>query len=115
VEEPVNFDNIRSITDGDTAIEAVLLASFLEAAQEYSRKLHEAFDGRDDERWRQHAHALKGASLNLGALPLAHLCGKAQVGWQDSVAAKEDLLQLIEAECSRVQNAINLRMMAQAS
>jgi DNA-binding response OmpR family regulator len=70
-EPAVDLDHLDSFTDGDRQLEDELSALFLSTADMYVREMHEALgSGRA---WSSIAHALKGASGNLGARRLAAL------------------------------------------
>jgi DNA-binding response OmpR family regulator len=70
-EPAVDLDHLGSFTDGDRQLEGELSALFLATADMYVREMHEALgSGRA---WTSIAHALKGASGNLGARRLAAL------------------------------------------
>ena len=75
--EPVlDLDHLRSFTDGDPQLEDELSALFLSTAAGYLRSMREALArGRP---WASIAHALKGASGNLGARRLATLARLAE-------------------------------------
>jgi HPt (histidine-containing phosphotransfer) domain-containing protein len=75
--EPVlDLDRLRSFTDGDPQLEGELSALFLSTAEAYLRSMREALArGRP---WQSIAHALKGASGNLGARRLATLARLAE-------------------------------------
>jgi two-component system, sensor histidine kinase and response regulator len=70
-EPAVDLDHLDSFTEGDRQLEGELSALFLSTADIYLREMHEALgSGRA---WTSIAHALKGASGNLGARRLAAL------------------------------------------
>jgi HPt (histidine-containing phosphotransfer) domain-containing protein len=75
--EPVlDLDHLRSFTEGDPQLEGELSALFLATAEAYLRSMREALaSGRP---WQSIAHALKGASGNLGARRLATLARLAE-------------------------------------
>jgi DNA-binding response OmpR family regulator len=70
--DPVfDLDHLRGFTDGDPQLEGELSTLFLSTAEMYLRGMHEALaSGRP---WTSIAHALKGASANLGARRLSEL------------------------------------------
>lgn len=72
----VDFDRLRSFTDGDPALEAELLGLFAVTAEGYLTGLEEALD--DPGRWRALAHSLKGAAGNIGAPAVADLAAAAE-------------------------------------
>lgn len=64
--EPVlDLDHLSSFTDGDPQLEGELLALFLSSAEVYLTSMHQGLQS--GESWSASAHALKGASANLGA------------------------------------------------
>jgi HPt (histidine-containing phosphotransfer) domain-containing protein len=64
--EPViDLGRVHSFTDGDPQLESELLTLFLSTADVYLAKMNQAL--RAGEPWTATAHALKGASANLGA------------------------------------------------
>jgi HPt (histidine-containing phosphotransfer) domain-containing protein len=64
--EPViDLAHLRSFTDGDPQLENELLTLFLSTADTYLASMSEALG--TGEAWTATAHALKGASANLGA------------------------------------------------
>jgi CheY-like chemotaxis protein len=64
--EPViDIDHLFGFTDGDLQLEGELLALFLSSAEVYLAAMSEAL--RAGHSWTATAHALKGASANLGA------------------------------------------------
>jgi HPt (histidine-containing phosphotransfer) domain-containing protein len=64
--EPViDLDHLHAFTDGDPQLEGELLALFLSSADVYLARMDEAL--RTGQSWDATAHALKGASANLGA------------------------------------------------
>jgi CheY-like chemotaxis protein/HPt (histidine-containing phosphotransfer) domain-containing protein len=71
-QEPVlDLDHLRDFTDGDPQLEGELSALFLSTAEVYLRDMRAALhEGRA---WSASAHALKGASANLGARGVAAL------------------------------------------
>lgn len=70
--DPVlDLDHLRGFTDGDPQLEGELSTLFLSTAEMYLRGMHEALTG--GRPWTSIAHALKGASANLGARRLSAL------------------------------------------
>jgi HPt (histidine-containing phosphotransfer) domain-containing protein len=75
--EPVlDLDHLRGFTEGDPQLEGELSALFLSTAEAYLRGMCEALAG--GRPWTSIAHALKGASGNLGARRLATLARLAE-------------------------------------
>jgi CheY-like chemotaxis protein len=72
VTEPVlDLDHLRGFTEGDLQLEGELSALFLSTAEMYLDAMQEALEG--GRPWTSTAHALKGASGNLGARRLSAL------------------------------------------
>ena len=71
-EEPaLDLNHLRQFTDGDPQLEGELAALFLSTVEVYLRDMRDALaDGRP---WSSIAHAIKGASANLGARRIATL------------------------------------------
>ena len=106
MEPPVNFENLHAITGGDEEVEAALFASFLEDTGACLESMRVAYSAGDEVLWRQQAHALKGACINLGAQKLGDLCCRAQMSWQASSDDKYAILQEIEGEFQRVRDVL---------
>lgn len=71
-DEPMlDFAHLRGFTEGDPQLESELFALFLSSAGLYLKRMADAV--RTGASWQQAAHALKGASANLGARRLAAL------------------------------------------
>jgi CheY-like chemotaxis protein len=72
IEEPVlDLDHLRHFTEGDPQLESELSALFLSTSEVYLQDMRQALQER--RAWRSSAHALKGASANLGARRVAAL------------------------------------------
>ena len=72
VAEPVlDLDHLRGFTEDDPQLERELSTLFLATAEMYLQQMQEALAG--GRPWTSVAHALKGASANLGARRLAAL------------------------------------------
>lgn len=69
-EEPVlDIDHLRRFTDGDPQLEGELSALFLSTGAMYLQEMRQALE--EGRAWTSIAHALKGASANLGARRVA--------------------------------------------
>ena len=64
-EPVVDLEHLRSFTDGDPQLESELLTLFLSTADTYLARMSQALA--TGAPWAATAHALKGASANLGA------------------------------------------------
>jgi HPt (histidine-containing phosphotransfer) domain-containing protein len=61
----IDLEHLASFTGGDRALEDEIAALYLSSARVYLEQMQEALA--KGESWRSPAHALKGASSNLGA------------------------------------------------
>lgn len=69
--------HLASFTEGDAVLEEELAELFVSTAHGYLKRMKEAL--REERPWSAEAHALKGASSNLGAKRLAALARKAEL------------------------------------
>lgn len=109
VDLSVNFNNLQEITGGDPAMESELFELFLSSSVDCINGLRDALASGDEKAWRNHAHAFKGISFNLGAAPLGDICKKAQEEFQSSNDAKKTMLADMEAEMENVKKALKER------
>jgi HPt (histidine-containing phosphotransfer) domain-containing protein len=92
---------------GDSLFLTQLLDTFAHDAQEHLGSLRSAVAGADTKRLRSEAHALKGASLTIGAQGMAQLCQLLEnLGTAQSVAGAPELLWRLDREFERVKNEI---------
>ncbi len=101
--QPVNLENLRDITGGDTEIEKELFQVFLDSAQDCLTALAASCTPDNAETWRKQAHAFKGISYNLGAEALGDICRTAQDSSSSDVNEKRVMLAALQHEFSRVQ------------
>ena len=95
--EPViDLDHLRSFTDGDPQLESELLSLFLSTADTYLARLSQALG--TGEPWTATAHALKGASANLGACRVTALALAAE-----HTAANVEQLDALRAAVEEVR------------
>lgn len=103
--DPVNLNNLRDITGGDTEIEKELFQVFLDSAQDCLTALATSCAADDTETWRKQSHAFKGISYNLGAEALGDICRTAQDSATTSdIKEKRVMLAALQHEFSRVQD-----------
>lgn len=72
----VDLDHLSTFTDGDNELEAELFDLYLTTARRYLQAMRAAL--REERGWSAEAHALKGASGNLGACRVAALAKDAE-------------------------------------
>ena len=76
--DPVDLNVLRQMTDGDAALEQELFAEFFTSFEAGIAALKRLTDPAHQEDWRKQAHALKGMAVNLGAMALGAVCKQAQ-------------------------------------
>lgn len=93
--------HLTSFTSGDKTLEDELAELFVTTAQGYLKRMREAL--RDERSWSAEAHALKGASANLGAKRLAEMAKKAEFASPsaDQIDAIDQAIGEVEAFFSR--------------
>ncbi len=90
-----------------TDAELELIALFKEQAEEVLLALQTAYESEDEAGWKSSAHRFKGASGNLGAIRLSHLCKTAESHFTDEKSLKEKMLADIHGEYARVVKALD--------
>lgn len=99
----VDLSNLREAIGNDKALEKELFDEFIVSSKELLEDLREHCRGAsDNETWRKSAHALKGISYNLGAVPMAELCKRGQENFESSVEEKLQLFEKIQSEHSHI-------------
>lgn len=73
---PIALDRLLSFTDGDGQLERELSSLYLSTASLYLQELRGSLG--DGAAWERAAHALKGASANIGAEEVARLAAEAE-------------------------------------
>ena len=71
----LDLDHLQAMTGGDQALAMEVLEIFKHQAEIWSRLLDPRADA---SQWADAAHTLKGASLGIGAIRLAAICGRAE-------------------------------------
>ena len=72
----VDQAHLASFTEGDAALEDEIADLFVNTARGYLKRMREAVN--EERAWSAEAHALKGASANLGARRVAALARQAE-------------------------------------
>lgn len=101
---PVDLTQLRLFTDGNRAEEQELFTLFLQQADEAVKILEKNQSPETAELWKATAHRLKGASGNLGAQKLQHLCKRAELMARDDTDKKSLTFNAIHAELQRVRD-----------
>jgi DNA-binding response OmpR family regulator len=78
---PIDLQHFRSFTEGDPQLERELGSLYLSTATAYLNEMRLAM--RENRDWRSAAHALKGASANIGARDVAALAERSELGRLD--------------------------------
>lgn len=90
---PMAIERLTQFTDGDSQLERELSSLYLSTATLYVDELRANLA--DPEEWRRTAHALKGASANIGATEVARLAAEGEQGGPSPalLASLEDALE----------------------
>lgn len=76
IQDPIDLTHFRSFTEGDAQLERELGSLYLSTAAVYLDEMRRAVEENRD--WRSAAHALKGASANIGAKDIAALAERSE-------------------------------------
>ncbi|WP_230661108.1 Hpt domain-containing protein [Psychrobacter sp. I-STPA10] len=88
-----------------------LMRTYMQDSQRCVQALQTALANADDANGFESAHALKGASSNVGATQLHHLCYQMQEVCRDNrIAENADLLAQIEQQVILVNQEISQRL-----
>lgn len=98
----IDLEHLFAFTDGDLQLERELSALFLSSAEVYLQRMADAL--RTGAPWRDTAHALKGASSNLGARRVAGLAREAE-----GAEPSESLLGALTAAVEEVRRCFDAR------
>ena len=101
-------ERLTSFTDGDHQLERELASLYLATAGVYLDEMRGASNGGDG--WAKAAHALKGASANIGAAAVARLAEEAEHG-----GPSDDRLARLDAALEGVRTFLRLRADAMAA
>lgn len=96
------LERLTSFTDGDAQLERELASLYLATAGAYLDEMRAAIGGGAG--WSRAAHALKGASANIGAAMLARLAAEAEHG-----EASTERLARLEAALEAVRGFLRQR------
>ncbi len=75
-DQPIDLAHFRGFTNGDLQLERELASLFVSTAAIYLAEMRDALAHRRD--WSGPAHALKGASANIGARGVATLAAQSE-------------------------------------
>jgi two-component system, sensor histidine kinase and response regulator len=107
---------LRSLAqDTDPTLFAEILGTYSRDVEKYLAALQKALGENDAATIEHNAHALKGASINTGALALAGISGLVEAAaGRAELTALPTLFKELEDEIRRVQNDIGLELSASA-
>jgi HPt (histidine-containing phosphotransfer) domain-containing protein len=103
----VDREFLKSIVENDVEFERELFNIFTENANRNIKKLDEAIKTGDNNAWYMSAHAFKGASASIGAFELSKILEYAQKNPEESPEQKQELMNKVREEFSRVLDFIN--------
>lgn len=72
--EPLNFNLLREITDGDKELESQLLTLYFKTVDRCISQMLALIDIDPEKKWHRSVHELKGASANIYADNIAAIC-----------------------------------------
>lgn len=99
----------------DPSLFAEIMGTFLDDAAKYRTALRSAMDAQDAAALEHTAHAMKGASMSIGALALASISAQVEHAAEGgTLSLIPPLIIDIEAEIRRVQADIALELSAPA-
>lgn len=102
---PVDVARMREVAMGDEEFLRELIALYLDDTPSQIDALRHSVESHDSSAVQKGAHRLKGASTNIGALPLSELCWKMeQLGKGGNLEQAPTLLADIEGEYARLQD-----------
>lgn len=110
--DPDTFDGLMDLVDGDDDGFVVdLFEAYISSVGACVEGMRTALAEGDAHALSRHAHTLKGASANVGAIHVANLARALQMmGEQGSIDGAEDWIRAIVEEYSRVIEAVSGRL-----
>lgn len=109
-------ERLRTLAqDTDPGLLAEIFGAYLADATRYASEIHKALAEKNAGPLQHNAHALKGASMNTGALTLAGISARVEDAAESGdLAAVQGLLPELDAEIQRVRADIALELSATA-
>ena len=99
---PIELERLHSFTNGDAQLERELTSLYLATVEVYLEQMRGALTGNGG--WSAAAHALKGASANIGATLVAGLAADAEKG-----CASPERLSRLETAVDTVRTFVRQR------
>ena len=114
--DPAVTQQLRSLAQAtDPSVLAEIYETFISSSERYRATLHDAAASGNANDLATAAHALKGASANVGAKVLAELAHQLEtLGHSQSVAGAEDIIARLELEFRRVETEIQAELPVKA-
>lgn len=106
---PIDMEVINDFTEGDINLERQIANLFVEKGWENVEKLMDIKNPEQQDDWKMVAHSLKGAAANIGAIPLTHICQKAEDSYECPSNEKDILLERIKHEFEIVRDFFEKR------
>jgi HPt (histidine-containing phosphotransfer) domain-containing protein len=75
---PVDLDHLARYTGGDKSLNAEILRLFDGQISEMVDQLHTILEQRDQKKWRQITHTIKGAARGVGAFGMGQAAAEAE-------------------------------------
>jgi HPt (histidine-containing phosphotransfer) domain-containing protein len=108
---PVDLAHLATYTGGDAALNAEVLALFLDQSAILLSQLHAVLETRDQTRWREITHSLKGAARGIGAFDLADAAAEAEpVGVAENGASALAAIRALDSRMRDVQRFIEAHL-----
>ncbi|TYQ29152.1 response regulator [Pseudanabaena sp. UWO311] len=103
----IDWTYIDSIADGSEEFKAEILQTFFESTSESLAQLEQAIAENNYHKIAQIAHSIKGASSNLGMIPIAAIANDLQqVGENQKEENIQEMFQKIQSLFSQIQNSL---------
>ncbi len=103
----LDWEHLHEISDGDTDFEIELLQMFVEDAQTHIDEVKEAVEQNDWQKLGREAHHLKGASANVGAIPMQLAAQKLEERVHQQQAGFSDILSDLETFLHKIEEFLN--------
>jgi HPt (histidine-containing phosphotransfer) domain-containing protein len=99
---------LRSLDDGEGMVLAEVISEYLDQSLVQRDALADALAAGDAYAIERSAHALRGASANVGGARLAEICGELEaLGRAEAVASAALLLEMFDEEWGKVCDALS--------
>ncbi len=106
----VDFTLLESFSEGDIDVEKTFINIFIEESDKGIEILRDNCTSGENNVWSETAHKLKGASGNIGAESLRHLCEQAQHIGNVDISVREELFKKIEQIYDEVVVQLKIRI-----